>query len=54
MRVMLRGATSFNQDLSSWDVSNVTKMTKMLDKTAISIENYDKLLNSWSSQSLQN
>ena len=43
-----RGTQSFSQDLSSRDVSNVTKMTNMLDNAALSSANYDALLSDWS------
>jgi surface protein len=46
-------ATTFNQDLSTWDVSNVTNATNMLDYTAISTQNYNNLLASWSNLTLQ-
>jgi surface protein len=32
MKEMFNGATSFNQDLSKWDVSQVTYMTKMFHR----------------------
>ena len=39
----------FNQDISGWDVSNVTDMVGMFSSNSfISAENYDKLLNGWS------
>jgi surface protein len=41
-------ATRFNQDISKWNVSNARIMQNMLDFTAMSVENYDKLLLGWS------
>jgi surface protein len=46
-------ATTFNQDLSSWNVSNVTDATSMLDYTAISTQNYGRLLSDWRNLTLQ-
>lgn len=46
-------ATTFNQDLSTWDVSNVTDATNMLDYTAISTQNYNRLLSDWRNLTLQ-
>ncbi|MBC6411380.1 MAG: DUF285 domain-containing protein, partial [Ekhidna sp.] len=41
--------SDFNQDLSKWDISSVTNMTFMfLNNSAMSSENYDKLLIGWS------
>ena len=45
---MFNGATSLNQSLATWDVSNVTDMTNMLDNTALSTENYSDTLKNWS------
>ena len=46
---------SFNQDLSSWDVSNVVRMISMFNNSGLSNENYDKTLIGWSQlPSLQN
>jgi surface protein len=54
MYATFNGATSFDQNLSSWNVSNVTNMTSMFTNVTLSTQNYDALLIAWSSQSLQN
>ena len=41
---MFSGATSANPDVSSWNVSKVTKMNFMFDNSAFSTANYDALL----------
>ena len=45
--------SQFNGDISQWDVSNVTNMINMLTDSALSIINYDALLNGWSQLTLQ-
>ncbi|MBC6400219.1 MAG: BspA family leucine-rich repeat surface protein [Ekhidna sp.] len=40
--------SSFNGDISKWDISNVRDMGRMLTRSLMSSENYDKLLNGWS------
>jgi len=50
MDSMFYGVQAYNQDLSAWDVSKVTYMT---GGTALSMENYDKLLIAWSQLKLQ-
>ena len=40
---------SFNDNLSTWNVSNVTEMGGMLDSTIMSQTNYDALLIGWDS-----
>ena len=47
---MFNGATAFNQDLSSWDISSLTSASDMLTGTAISQSNWDSLLIGWATQ----
>jgi gliding motility-associated-like protein len=47
MANMFNNAIAFNQNLSNWNISNVTNMTGMLNGTAISIANYDAILEGW-------
>jgi hypothetical protein len=53
MSNMFWQATNFNQDLSSWDFSNVVDCNRMFASSALDITNYDPLLISLASQSLQ-
>lgn len=48
MSLMFLDANAFNQNLGNWDVSNVINMGAMLDRTAISVKNYDATLEGWS------
>ena len=47
-------AEAFDQDLSSWDVSNVSNMENMLSLSGISESNYDNILIGWSGQNVLN
>jgi surface protein len=50
---MFRNTISFNQDLGNWNVSNVTNMEGVFDSSNLSIENYDAILNGWSTLTLR-
>ncbi|WP_396602857.1 BspA family leucine-rich repeat surface protein [Algibacter sp. R77976] len=52
MRSTFENATALNQYLGDWDVSGVTDLRDMLDNTALTRENYDSTLVSWSEQTL--
>ncbi len=52
---VFRGATSFDQDLSGWDISQVTDLSFMFvfgGGDSLSYQNYDALLISWSVQAV--
>lgn len=51
MEYMFQRADAFDQDLSSWNVSYTTTMTNMFSYSGLSTENYDSILNGWSSLS---
>ncbi len=52
MNSMFNNATTLNQYLGDWDVSGVSDMDDMLNNTALTRENYDNTLISWSDQTL--
>lgn len=54
MNSMFGETTVFDQNLGAWDVTSVTSMRRIFGSTALSVENYDKTLQGWSTQSLQN
>jgi surface protein len=56
MESMFRNATNFNQNIGSWNVSNVTLFTNfMVDKTSANYSdaNLDAIYNGWSLLTLQ-
>jgi hypothetical protein len=57
MSGMFSEAFEFNQDISNWDISSVENLSNFMafkDATNYSTDNYDALLNGWSSLLLQN
>jgi surface protein len=48
MASMFKSADVFNQDLSPWDISSATELTGIFSNAALSTENYDAILNGWS------
>jgi hypothetical protein len=53
MSLMFKRAFSFNQSLSSWNVSLVTSMEDMLDDAALSTANYAATLIGWANQTVK-
>ena len=45
---MFKNAKAFDQDLSNWDISSALNMTEMFKGVALSNENYDAILEGWS------
>jgi len=50
MGLLFLGASSFNQDISAWQIDSLTDATRMLDNSGMSTANYDELLKSWDTQ----
>ena len=43
----------YNEDISGWDVTNITNFSNAFTGTAMSVANYDALLIAWSAQTVQ-
>lgn len=52
MARMFDRASQFNQDISSWNISKVENFTQFLNASNMQYNNYDKLLNEWSKQTV--
>jgi hypothetical protein len=50
MNLLFRNATSFDQNISSWDINQVTDFNDFMQGITISTVNYDLLLVAWDSQ----
>lgn len=53
LSALFRDATAFDQDLSNWDISGVTSMSALFDKSGMSKANYDATLIGWAQQNVQ-
>ena len=50
MNSMFSGATSFNQNIGNWNIGSLTEATDMFAGDTLSTYNYNKLLNGWAEQ----
>ena len=53
MRYIFYNASSANPDISNWDVSNVTSMSRMLQNSNLSVNNLTAIYENWSQLNLQ-
>jgi len=53
MSYMFYHCTAFNQDVSGWDIRQVTNMTNMFNGVTLSTANYNALLIHWEAQGPQ-
>ncbi|MFV0506568.1 MAG: BspA family leucine-rich repeat surface protein [Bacteroidales bacterium] len=54
MRKMFQKVKSFDQDISSWNISSLTTAENMFEEAGLSVVNYDALLIGWNSQNRTN
>lgn len=47
------GRSPFDQDVSDWDISNVADLSLIFSGSSLSTNNYSKILNGWSGQTVQ-
>ncbi len=50
LNFMFSSATSFDQDISTWDIDQVTNFQNFMAFKTLSTANYDALLLGWASQ----
>jgi len=50
MGFMFFSASSFDQDISNWQIDSLNDASSMLDGSGMSTANYDALLESWDTQ----
>jgi surface protein len=48
MNSLFKNATTFDQNLRNWDISNLVDMRSMFQGIALSVDNYNALLQGWS------
>jgi surface protein len=53
MNNMFAGQVNFNQNISAWNISQVQAVDNFFVGTALSIANYDAILNGWGNQIVQ-
>lgn len=53
LSIMFSDAVSFTSDLSAWNPALATDMHQMFDGIALSVDNYDSLLEGWAAQKCQ-
>lgn len=54
MESILEGCVAFDQNLGNWPIDSVSNMIDALDRTNLSIANYDSTLIGWSNRTRQN
>lgn len=54
MYAMFEWAWAFNQDIGSWNITNVDNMARMFMSTTLSLQNYDAILSGWGSKNVKN
>ncbi|HAS40725.1 MAG TPA: hypothetical protein DCS93_09615 [Microscillaceae bacterium] len=53
MQTMFQQATNFNQNLGGWNITKATNLNNMLSGSGLSLGNYDRTLNGWTTQNVK-